>query len=109
MSKIEKLIAKIENYKSGNKIEFSDLEKYLKYSGFKKKKQNGTSHVIFTHDLLDRPFPIPKHGNSVKEVYVKKAVELVEEINYRKEERKYGLCNESISYAFGKWKNRMVC
>ena len=31
MSKIEKLIAKIENYKSGNKIEFSDLEKYLKY------------------------------------------------------------------------------
>ena len=34
MSKIEKLIAKIENYKSGNKIEFSDLEKYLKYFGF---------------------------------------------------------------------------
>lgn len=63
MSKIEKLIAKIENY------------------------QNGTSHVIFTHDLLDRPFPISKHGNSVKAVYVKKAVELVEEINYRKEER----------------------
>ena len=29
MSKIEKLIAKIENYKSGNKVEFSDLEKYL--------------------------------------------------------------------------------
>lgn len=84
MSKIEKLIAKIENYKSGNKIEFSDLEKYLKYFGFKKKNQNGTSHVIFTHDLLDRPFPIPKR---VKEVYVKKAVELVEEINYRKEER----------------------
>ena len=87
MSKIEKLIAKIENYKSGNKVEFSDLEKYLKHFGFKKKNQNGTSHVIFTHDLLDRPFPRPKHGNSVKEVYVKKAVELVEEINYRKEER----------------------
>lgn len=80
MSKIEKLIAKIENYKSGNKVEFSDLEKYLKHFGFKKKNQNGTSHVIFTHDLLDRPFPIPKHGNSLK------AVELVEEINYRKEE-----------------------
>lgn len=30
MSKIEKLIAKIENYKSGNKVEFSDLEKYCK-------------------------------------------------------------------------------
>lgn len=101
MSKIEKLIAKIENYKSGNKIEFSDLEKYLKYFGFKKKNQNGTSHVIFTHDLLDRPFLIPKHGNSAK------AVELVEEINYRK--REYGVCNESVSYAFGKWKNRMVC
>ena len=70
MSKIEKLIAKIENYKSGNKVEFSDLEKYLKHFGFKKK-----------------PFPISKHGNSVKEVYVKKAVELVEEINFRKEER----------------------
>ena len=82
MSKIEKLIAKIENYKSGNKVEFSDLEKYLKHFGFKKKNQNGTSH-----DLLNRPFPIPKHGNSVKEVYVKKAVELVEEINFRKEER----------------------
>lgn len=39
MSKIEKLIAKIENYKSGNKVEFSDLEKYLKHFGFKKKNQ----------------------------------------------------------------------
>lgn len=87
MSKIEKLIAKIESYKSENKVEFSDLEKYLKHFGFKKKNQNGTSHVIFTHDLLDRPLPIPKHGNSVKGVYVKKAVELVEEINFRKEER----------------------
>ena len=82
------LVLKIKkNYKSGNKVEFSDLEKYLKHFGFKKKNQNGTSHVIFTHDLLDRHFTIPKHGNSVKEVYVKKAVELVEEINYRKEER----------------------
>ena len=47
MSKIEKLIAKIENYKSGNKIEFSDLEKYLKYFGFKKKNQNGTASSCF--------------------------------------------------------------
>ena len=37
MSKIEKLIAKIENYKSGNKIEFSDLEKYLKYFVLRRK------------------------------------------------------------------------
>ena len=37
MSKIEKLIAKIENYKSGNKIEFSDLEKYLKYLVLRRK------------------------------------------------------------------------
>ena len=81
MSKIEKLIAKIENYKSGNKIEFSDLEKYLKYFGFKKKNQNGTSHVIFTHDLLNRPFPIPKHGNSVKEVYVKKTLTIPKWLN----------------------------
>ena len=66
MSKIEKLIAKIEDYKSGNKIEFSDLEKYLKYFGFKKKNQNGTSHVIFTHDLLDRPLPIPKYRSICK-------------------------------------------
>ena len=65
----------------------SEKEISFKHFGFKKKNQNGTSHVIFTHDLLNRPFPILKHGNSVKEVYVKKAVELVEEINYRKEEK----------------------
>ncbi|MGM9946755.1 type II toxin-antitoxin system HicA family toxin [Floccifex sp.] len=78
MSKIEKLIKKIENYRSGDQIEFIEIEKYLKYHKFNEKNQNGTSHVIFTHECLNRPFPIPKHGNKVKAAYVKQAVELVE-------------------------------
>jgi len=44
------------------------------------KSHNGTSHVIFKHELLSRPFPVSKHGNKVKAGYVKQAVELVEEI-----------------------------
>lgn len=78
MSQIEKLIEKMQNYRSGNPIEFSEIEKYLIYYGFEEKNQSGTSHIIFTHKYLNRPFPIPKHGNKVKAVYVKKAVELVE-------------------------------
>ena len=34
MSQIDKLIKKIENYRSGDRISFSELEKYLIYFGF---------------------------------------------------------------------------
>ena len=68
MSQIDKLIKKIENYRSSDQISFSELEKYLIYFDFFVKSHNGTSHVIF------------KHENKVKAGYVKQAVELVEEI-----------------------------
>ena len=86
MSQIDKLIKKIENYRSGDQISFSELEKYLIYFGFFIKSHNGTSHVIFKHELLSRPFPVSKHGNKVKAGYVKQAVELVEEIKDKKGE-----------------------
>lgn len=34
MSQIDKLINKIENYRSSDQISFSELEKYLIYFGF---------------------------------------------------------------------------
>ena len=86
MSQIDKLIKKIENYRSGDRISFSELEKYLIYFGFFKKSHDGTSHVIFKHDLLSRPFPVQKHGNTVKAGYVKQAIELVDEIKDKKGE-----------------------
>ena len=86
MSQIDKLIKKIENYRSGDQIRFSELEKYLTYYEFIIKSHKGTSHVIFKHKLLSRPFPVPKHGNIVKAAYVKQAIELVEEIKNKKGE-----------------------
>ena len=50
MSKIEKLIAKIENYKSGNKVEFSDLEKYLEYIKLDRDKSTFKSHRDFSSE-----------------------------------------------------------
>ncbi|WP_295570658.1 hypothetical protein [uncultured Holdemanella sp.] len=41
MSQIDKLIKKIENYRSGDQISFSELEKYLIYFGFLKKVMMG--------------------------------------------------------------------
>lgn len=81
MSKNEKLIRKVENYMSGDSISFKELEKYLLLNGFSEKPQNGTSHIIFTHALIDRPLVIPKHGNNVKGAYVKQAVVAVMEIH----------------------------
>ena len=75
---------KTQNYSKVTKLLVKP--KYLIYFGFFIKSHNGTSHVIFKHELLSRPFPVSKHGNKVKAGYVKQAVELVEEIKDKKGE-----------------------
>lgn len=84
MSKTDKLIAKIEDYRKSCSITFSELEQYLNIYGFKRRGTKG-SHAIFCHPLLPRPLPIPIHGNTVKAAYVKKAIELVQTIKDNEE------------------------
>lgn len=79
MSTNEKLIAKVEDYRKGNSITFSELEQYLEIHDIKRQGQVG-SHVKFSNSLLSRPFIVPRHGNSVKVAYVRKAIELVHEL-----------------------------
>lgn len=85
MSTEEKLNRRIENYRSGDSISFADLKKYLILHGFTCNKKTGSSHMMFRHEKLQRPFPVPVHSNKVKVAYIKKACELVEDIQKEKE------------------------
>lgn len=85
MSTDEKLISKIENYRSGAPISFSELKKYLLLNGFTCNEKTGSSHMKFKHDLYPNSLAIPVHSNYVKRVYVKLAVGAVEYIRMEKE------------------------
>lgn len=84
MSKTDKLIAKIENYRNGNSITFSDLEQYLSIFEIKKQGMHG-SHAKFSHPSFLRPFIVPVHGSTVKIAYVRKAIELVQALKDKEE------------------------
>lgn len=85
MSTEEKLRKKIENYRSTAPISFNELKKYLLLNGFTCKESTGSSHMVFRHELLSRPFPVPVHNKQVRGVYVREAVLRVEEVRMKKE------------------------
>ena len=55
---------------------FDDLRALLFYEGFELERVTG-SHHIFKKGRVT--FAIPSHRNKVKEVYVKRVIEIVEE------------------------------
>lgn len=76
MSKKEKEFEKIKN--NPKNIKFTTIDKLLRQYGFTvRQPKGGSSHYIYKKDKLT--LTIPKH-NPVREVYIKKAVQFIEEV-----------------------------
>lgn len=75
MTKKEKLFERIKN--NPRNVRFSDLRSLLKEENFFLERIMG-SHHIFRKDKYI--FVIPVHNDQVKTVYVKKVVELIEDL-----------------------------
>ncbi len=79
MSKKQKLIDKIKD--NPKKIRFQELDKVLLSIGFQKRQPSkGSSH--YTYILEGMILTIPYQRPYVKIVYVKKAVQILEELGY---------------------------
>ncbi|WP_439638148.1 type II toxin-antitoxin system HicA family toxin [Spirulina sp.] len=76
MSKREKLRQRLRN--NPQNATFSDIRKILEQEGFTLDRITG-SHHIFTKD--DVTFVVPVHNNKVKTIYVKRVIELIEQID----------------------------
>ncbi|WP_058999495.1 type II toxin-antitoxin system HicA family toxin [Leptolyngbya sp. NIES-2104] len=76
MSKREKLRERLKN--NPNNATFSDIRKLLEQEGFTLDRITG-SHHIFVKDEIT--FVVPVHNNKVKTIYVKRVIELIEQID----------------------------
>jgi predicted RNA binding protein YcfA (HicA-like mRNA interferase family) len=76
MGKREKLLEKLK--KSPNNITFDELEKVLLNEDFVLERISGSHHIFKRGEVT---FVIPVHKNKVKSVYVKRVVEIIEELN----------------------------
>ncbi len=83
MVKKEKLFDKIRNNPSG--VRFSDLRKLLEDENFLLERITGSHHIFKKESYI---FVIPVHDGHVKTVYVKKVIDLIEELNIEKGKRK---------------------
>jgi len=74
VSQWEKLLESIRN--NPRSVRFEDLDKALRNMGFERRQSGkGTSHyryVLGTDQIV-----VPHHGNHVKEVYVKRVIEIL--------------------------------
>ncbi|MDA3823364.1 MAG: type II toxin-antitoxin system HicA family toxin [Bacteroidales bacterium] len=78
MSKQDKAIKRIIN--NPKNVTFDDLDKIMKGLGYVR-RNNGSSHYIYTLPGC-YPITIPKH-KPVKEIYVKKVIELLDLEGYK--------------------------
>lgn len=76
MSKREKLRERLKN--NPNNVTFSEIRKLLEQEGFALDRITG-SHHIFVKDEIT--FVVPVHNNKVKTIYVRRVIELIEQIN----------------------------
>lgn len=75
MSKFEKDLAKLKQ--NPKNVRYEELEKILLRIGFTN-RQKGTSHVVFTKGK--NIITIPTNRPFLKSVYIKQALEVIEEI-----------------------------
>lgn len=75
MAKKEKLFEKIKN--NPKNVRFSELKQLLVDENFILERISGSHHVFRNKDII---FVIPMHKNQVKTVYVKRVIELIEEL-----------------------------
>ena len=78
MSKHIKTIQRIIN--NPHNVSFDDLDKILRGMGYES-RNNGSSHYVYSKEGCF-PVTVPKH-KPVKEIYVKKVIELLELEDYK--------------------------
>ena len=74
MSQWEKLLERIRN--NPKSVRFDDLDKVLRNTGFER-RQSGKGSSHFRYVLGMDQIVIPRHGDHVKEVYVKQVIEIL--------------------------------
>ncbi|QSO51103.1 type II toxin-antitoxin system HicA family toxin [Alicyclobacillus curvatus] len=74
MSQWEKLLQSIRN--NPNSVRFDELDKVLRNTGFER-KQSGKGSSHYRYVLGTDQIVVPRHGNYVKEVYVKQVIEIL--------------------------------
>lgn len=78
MSKLEKLLQRIKN--NSKTVRFEEIEKILLRYGFNESQAGGgSSHYVFKRD--DKSVTIPRHGKFVREIYIRSALEILEDGN----------------------------
>lgn len=73
MTRRLKVYDKVKN--NPKDVKFNDLKNLLLEKGFDLKRSSG-SHFIFSKDEI--VFVIPTHNNKVKEIYVKRVIDIIE-------------------------------
>ena len=74
MTKREKLFERLKN--NPKDVSFAQIEKLLVTEGFTLVRIAGSHHIFKKGGVT---FVIPSHRNKVKEVYVKRVIEILEE------------------------------
>ena len=84
MGKYDKIYQKIMEDPYHADLDFDEVKTFLERMGFelRKRKNNGTSHNIFTHPDYEGILTIPtKHGRHVKGAYIKMIREALIELD----------------------------
>lgn len=80
MSRIQKLIEKLYRKPIPNDMTYEEIEKLALYFGCKFQKSGGRHPMKVIHLETGTIIPIPTHGKTVKEVYVKELKKLFDTI-----------------------------
>ncbi|MGV0023543.1 type II toxin-antitoxin system HicA family toxin [Phormidesmis priestleyi] len=81
MSKREKLREKLKN--NPNDATFSEIRKLLEQEGFLLDRITGSHHIFIKDEVT---FVVPVHNNRVKTIYVKRVIELIEQVEVQTDE-----------------------
>lgn len=73
MSKRRKLLLRLKN--NPHDALFEDIRKLLEYSGFFLERTVGSHHIFKRGSVI---FVVPRHNNRVKSVYVRRAIQIIE-------------------------------
>jgi predicted RNA binding protein YcfA (HicA-like mRNA interferase family) len=81
MNKRKKLRERLKN--NPNNATFAEIRKLLEQEGFVLDRITGSHHIFTKNEII---FVVPVHNNKVKTIYVKRAIELIEQSEIHEDE-----------------------